>query len=703
MARTLCFSFIFTFLIDSYIFPQILSFFNTPEFGDKLKDIIIAYINYSQESISISAYSFDDPDIANALLNAGQRGVKIRMVIDSDNWNSLIDILDSHQNIEIFNDLKLKGKKANARQHHSKFIVIDYGSITSPVRNTIITGSFNFTVNSSLMQYNNIIVVENNIDVANMYIQEFNEEWGSSSFQFNPEASRFGKQKTDPPPYLHSSGNIEVYFSYSPENKIKDRIIQLLSSATNIFFCIYSFSTNSEIFGTVYELTDIKDIFGVFDESQTGQFSAFHYLIDKKPENFVVDSEHKILHNKYIILNYDENHPENAIVITGSYNFSRNAEENNEENVIIIKNSPEIAKKFMKDFLYHFTRSGKTIPTLSIPSFLKTNIVCLQNSTNTLLGKNLHKIVSIFISNESVYLPVTIVSNLTNRIVFSVPQVDGNFSVISLLINGETEVTPVNLTILPRSKQFLLVNKGKNFIRIDEPVEIRLYSHEALSTPYVKIQADNKTKFVLLKDEGECYSSTIFLDTFLEKVSNNTPIVFSYSNISLTNYVVLPSFSYIIIKPRKVYRNSYSSIKVEVRSVFDRRIRISADGNIPLVISEDGTVSFFVKNEEKVKIFLSIEDELGNSSSEYIELETYGSDNIVVYPTVVNKGEKIFVDGEFEKVEIFNKTYDIVSFSSGEDEIGRRYIVPTVSKPSELLFLIFHANNKKIIRKVIVR
>ena len=48
------------------------------------------------------------------------------------------------------------------------------------------------------------------------------------------------------------------------------------------------------------------------------------------------------MHHKVIII--DE-----SILITGSYNFSRNAETQNDENVLVIHN-PELAARFLKEF-----------------------------------------------------------------------------------------------------------------------------------------------------------------------------------------------------------------------------------------------------------------------------------------------------------------------------------------------------------------
>lgn len=707
MSRILHFFLIITLsiLVANHSLSQtIQSFFNSPEFGDDIKSIIINYINQSQSNISISAYSFDDPDITSALINANNRGVKIRIIVDSDYWNTKLDLLDSLENINVFNDLKSKGFKQNPRQHHSKFLVIDYDTSSSPVNNTVITGSFNFTQSASLFQYNNIVVVKNNIDIANIYIQEFNEEWGSSGFNFNPLESRMGKQKKDPPPYLHSTENIEVYFSYSDRNKIKDRMIQLISEASNIFFCIYSFSTNSELFNIIYELTDTRDVYGVFDWGHAfGQYSAFRYFQSKKPDNFVLDQEYKILHNKYMILNYYEDDPSKAIVITGSYNFSKNAEENNEENIIVIKNNPTIARRYIKDFLYHFSRSGKSVDKLSPTTFFKTNIVSQAFETNRLEGRNLQRVVSLIASNQDIYTSLTIISNLTNAIYFTVPDIPGVFNIISVFNDTTRELTPVSLTIYSSNQPLLVINDNRKYIRLDEIVDVRLYTPLEQELTYITLSTGNETRYITLYKEGNVFRARFYLDNMLRNISNNSPLIFSYSNLYITNFVVLPPFSYKIHKPEKFFKNSFHTVRFEVKSDYGRKIRLSVVGNIPTTVSSDGTVSFYTGNEDKIELLFTIEDELGNSFSEVLEITTQRRDEIVVYPTFANKGDKIFIEGDYDNIEILDKDYNRIPFSLGQEENGRKYLIPQIYKNSSILFIVFRKGDKNIVRKVVVK
>ncbi|AKZ66177.1 phospholipase D-like domain-containing protein [Candidatus Palibaumannia cicadellinicola] len=52
---------------------------------------------------------------------------------------------------------------------HNKFMIID--------NNIIQTGSFNYTKNAEKYNAENIIIIYNRPDIANIYTQEFNKLW----------------------------------------------------------------------------------------------------------------------------------------------------------------------------------------------------------------------------------------------------------------------------------------------------------------------------------------------------------------------------------------------------------------------------------------------------------------------------------------------------------------------------------------------
>lgn len=64
-----------------------------------------------------------------------------------------------------------------------------------------------------------------------------------------------------------------------------------------------------------------------------------------------IDDRHSA-HNKIIII-------DQAIVITGSFNFTKAAEGKNAENLVVIKGNAELSKKFLANFREHLGHSEK--------------------------------------------------------------------------------------------------------------------------------------------------------------------------------------------------------------------------------------------------------------------------------------------------------------------------------------------------------
>ena len=64
--------------------------------------------------------------------------------------------------------------------------------------------------------------------------------------------------------------------------------------------------------------------------------------IRKSGGEIKIDARHRIMHDKVIII-------DGKTVITGSYNFSKNAELHNSENLLIIR-SPELTEKYERHF-----------------------------------------------------------------------------------------------------------------------------------------------------------------------------------------------------------------------------------------------------------------------------------------------------------------------------------------------------------------
>ena len=64
----------------------------------------------------------------------------------------------------------------------------------------------------------------------------------------------------------------------------------------------------------------------------------------------LVDHDHAIAHNKIAII-------DQKVVVTGSYNFTNQAEHENAENLVVIKGHPEMLAMYRQNFMAHKSHS----------------------------------------------------------------------------------------------------------------------------------------------------------------------------------------------------------------------------------------------------------------------------------------------------------------------------------------------------------
>jgi phosphatidylserine/phosphatidylglycerophosphate/cardiolipin synthase-like enzyme len=117
---------------------------------------IINTIDSAKKTIFLQGYYFTDINIANALIDAKNRGVKIEIILDKTQRNNAYSTYGylSRKDIPIYIDYK-------ARIAHNKVIIVD--------AETTITGSFNYTTSAQLYNAENIIIIKDKIIAAKYY------------------------------------------------------------------------------------------------------------------------------------------------------------------------------------------------------------------------------------------------------------------------------------------------------------------------------------------------------------------------------------------------------------------------------------------------------------------------------------------------------------------------------------------------------
>lgn len=124
---------------------------------------IIAALGQAQSHIAIQAYSFTDPDIVSALVAAKKRNVRVEAILDHSNRKDLKKLVAKLVAATI--PVKIDHPKGIA---HNKIIIID--------EDTVITGSYNFSIAAYTRNTENLLVIRDK-KIAAAYMVNFQQRW----------------------------------------------------------------------------------------------------------------------------------------------------------------------------------------------------------------------------------------------------------------------------------------------------------------------------------------------------------------------------------------------------------------------------------------------------------------------------------------------------------------------------------------------
>ncbi len=317
------------------------------------KNLLIQRINQARYSIDVCIYNFSGTvasQIADALVSAKNRGVKVRFITEAENYNpsraGYSKLISA--GIPILTD-NTDGTM------HNKFVVIDYRDPNSWDNVWVLTGSWNFTDEGTYRDFQNLVEIQDRA-IAGAFTREFEEMWGSSGDSPNTSNSKFGINKSDNTPYVFNINGrrVEVYFS--PSDQVASRITNVINRANHsIFFAILTF-TNSTLSSAIRSRYDsgVRNIKGILDNN-TDTGSQYSFL-----SNFaevLIDTDRTAqLHHKYCLIDPTHIFSE-PILITGSYNWSLSAENRNDENVVIIWDSV-LVNFYLQEFVARYKQNG---------------------------------------------------------------------------------------------------------------------------------------------------------------------------------------------------------------------------------------------------------------------------------------------------------------------------------------------------------
>jgi phosphatidylserine/phosphatidylglycerophosphate/cardiolipin synthase-like enzyme len=153
-----------------------------------------------------------------------------------------------------------------------------------------------------------------------------------------------------PPPELTSH--------FSPKGGCTDVVIGELQAARHeVLVLAYSFSSKP----IAQALIDAKlrgvHVEVILDHSNEHESYTELQFLQEQGLAPLIDAEHAIAHNKVMVL-------DRKTVLTGSFNFTHQAEAENAENLLVIKGYPALSRAYRDDFFKHkeHARAPQAVP-----------------------------------------------------------------------------------------------------------------------------------------------------------------------------------------------------------------------------------------------------------------------------------------------------------------------------------------------------
>ncbi|MFN8569541.1 MAG: phospholipase D-like domain-containing protein [Kouleothrix sp.] len=307
-------------------------FFSNPRFPDKpeyhragIDERLVALLNSARKTIDMAIYDFDLENVANALAAAAKRGVRVRMVTDTDTLTSANPAVQRALAIVKDAGIPIVDDQRPAIMH-DKFVVVDGV--------TIWTGSWNFTDGDTYRLNNNAIKIVS-VDLAANYTREFELMFVQRLFGPAKPAS------LNDPVITIGGARVENYFA--PEGRAAQRIVDRLQLAKqSIHFLAFSF-TSDTIGRTVRQMAKAGvQVSGVFETTGSETLFSEYGKFLKVKLDVLQDGNPYPMHHKVFII-------DGQTVIFGSYNFTVNADGENDENLLIV-DDPKLAQAFEGEF-----------------------------------------------------------------------------------------------------------------------------------------------------------------------------------------------------------------------------------------------------------------------------------------------------------------------------------------------------------------
>lgn len=309
--------------------------FNAPEgLDDPLAADLTDFIAGAAVRIDAALYKLTHGDVVEALLQAHARGIAVRMVSDTkhrhrNDAGPVYDQLEAAGIPIVYDERK--------SDMHNKFLVRDGFDVW--------LGSYNPLQMAATHAEDALTITS--ADVAEAFTIEFEEMFVER---------KFTRAKTDNTEheFVVDGARLEAYFA--PKDGVEERVVQAIEQAQHsVRFLAFSFSADPIADALLARMDAGVEVIGAIDNLQaTKRGGDFTRMLDAgmdvRRTPFLT-----MMHHKFLVIDAGT---ADAKVITGSYNFTRQADHRNDESVVVIHSS-ETAHAYLAAFNLVFERCAR--------------------------------------------------------------------------------------------------------------------------------------------------------------------------------------------------------------------------------------------------------------------------------------------------------------------------------------------------------
>ena len=338
---------------------------------DDLEKEIVDFIAGANISLDIAVQELDSEPIAQAILDARWRDVRVRMVLEQDylceerlptgkakpkradgespeeavrRWQWTATKGDLAENRRIASALLQSNVDVkadfNPKIFHQKFILRDNrpsytreGEKPKKRRRALLSGSANFTNTDCHTNLNHVFVFHDD-NICDAYQREFDEI----------KSGNFGRRMLDSIPRAYNLGGVPVKVLFAPDDVPEQEVIkQVLKAKKEIKFAIFTFAGSSGIDDALLMTANAgRKIVGALDPGQAaadwaaprGKPGAAPSWLNHKHISLRTPTKKKVpkfrkLHHKLMTI-------DRHTVVAGSFNYTAPANEYNDENLFVI-------------------------------------------------------------------------------------------------------------------------------------------------------------------------------------------------------------------------------------------------------------------------------------------------------------------------------------------------------------------------------